>query len=210
MSSPKIVIVDYGMGNLRSVAQAVRKAAPEATVEISSDAQTVRSADRVVFPGQGAMPDCMRELQASGLEAAVRDAIANKPTMGLCVGMQMLFDRSYEGPTNGLGVFKGEVIRFDFGANLERLKIPHMGWNEVTQVRAHPVLKSIPSGERFYHVHSFYCAPTDASLTVTTTAYTNAFVSAVAKDNVFCSQFHPEKSGAAGLRVFRNFVDWQP
>jgi imidazole glycerol-phosphate synthase subunit HisH len=210
--APTIAIVDYGMGNLRSVAQAFTKAADHARVVITNDPQVVRNASRVVFPGQGAMPDCMAELKASGLESAVREAIASKPTMGLCVGMQMLFDHAEEGPTEGLHVFAGEVVRFKFD-NVKTeapLKIPHMGWNEVAIEKAHPVLKGIRHGERFYHVHSYYCVPKDESIVTARTNYGGSFVSAIAKDYMFCTQFHPEKSGPSGLQVFKNFSLWTP
>jgi imidazole glycerol-phosphate synthase subunit HisH len=213
---PTIAIVDYGMGNLRSVAQALTKAADHARVVITNDPQVVRSASRVVFPGQGAMPDCMAELKASGLETAVREAIASKPTMGLCVGMQMLFDHAEEGPTEGLHVFAGDVVRFKFDQlrSAAPLKVPHMGWNEVSIEtglgNAHPVFKGIRNGERFYHVHSYYCVPKDSSIVAARTNYGGSFVSAIAKDYVFCTQFHPEKSGPAGLQVFKNFSLWSP
>jgi imidazole glycerol-phosphate synthase subunit HisH len=204
-----IAIVDYGMGNLRSVAQAIRRAAPEANVLISGDADVVRKAQRVVFPGQGAMPDCMGELKKSGLESAVREAIANKPTIGLCVGMQMLFDHAEEGPTEGLHIFAGQVVRFRLD-DQPQLKVPHMGWNEVFIKHNHPVLSGIQSGERFYHVHSYYCVPANDDIVVTHTHYPNPFVTAIARDNIFCTQFHPEKSGTAGIQVFRNFTQWAP
>lgn len=206
----KVVVVDYGMGNLRSVAKALEHVRPDATVTISSDAQAVRAADRVVFPGQGAMPDCMKALQQSGLGEAVREACANKPFLGLCVGMQMLFQHSEEGDTPGLGVFRGTVRRFDFGANPERLKVPHMGWNEVAQTRSHPVWAGISDDARFYHVHSYYCVPEAAALTCGETHYGLGFTSAVASDNIFAAQFHPEKSSHAGLTLFSNFLQWKP
>jgi glutamine amidotransferase len=208
----KLVVVDYGMGNLRSVAKAFEFVARESKlpfdVSISSAPAAVDAADRVVFPGQGAMPDCMRYLRESGLEIAVRRAAADKPFFGVCVGMQMLFDRSDEGDTAGLGIIKGSVKRFlpvDHA-----LKVPHMGWNQVVQTSPRALWQDIPSGERFYFVHSFYCAPTEADTTAATTEYSGNFTAAIARANIFATQFHPEKSHRAGLQLYRNFLNWQP
>lgn len=210
----KIAIIDYGMGNLRSVHKAVEHVAPEHQVIVTSDAQVVAAADRVVFPGQGAMPDCMRELELRGLRDAVISASANKPFLGICIGEQMLFGHSEEGDVPGLGILPGNVQRFreavmkDAAGNA--LKVPHMGWNEVNHSKPHPLWKDIPNGERFYFVHSFHVVPADASLTAATTDYGVSFTSAVARDNIFAVQFHPEKSAQAGLQLLANFVGWQP
>jgi glutamine amidotransferase len=213
-----IAVVDYGMGNLRSVAKAIEHVAPEARVVVSGDADVIRAADRVVFPGQGAMPDCMRNLAESGLREAVLEAADSKPLFGVCVGEQMLFDWSAEGDTPGLGVLPGRVVRFPDAAMRQadgaRLKVPHMGWNRVRQVREHPIWAGVPDGAYFYFVHSFYAEPTvgagRADTTVGATDYGLAFTCAVARDNIFATQFHPEKSAAHGLRLYRNFVDWRP
>lgn len=210
----KIVVVDYGMGNLRSVAKAIEKVASAgALVRISSEAAVIAAADRVVVPGQGAMHDCMREFLACGLREAVHDAARNKPFLGICVGMQMLFDHSEEGDTDGLGFIQGKVRRFADGMpgpDGGRLKVPHMGWNEVNPVAGHPVWAGIEPGSRFYFVHSYYCEPADPAATAATTDYGLRFTSAAAQANIFSVQFHPEKSAAAGLRLLSNFLDWQP
>ena len=212
----KLVVVDYGMGNLRSVAKAFEFAAHEwqvpTIVKISSHASDIDSADRVVFPGQGAMPDCMRYLRESGLERAVRDAAARKPFFGVCVGMQMLFDRSEEGNTPGLGIFAGDVKRFQ--PQQPSQKVPHMGWNTITLESTNPstdeLFQGISSGERFYYVHSYYCAPQDAALATASTTYIQHFTAAVRRDNIFATQFHPEKSHRAGLTIYKNFLTINP
>jgi len=207
-----VAIVDYGMGNLRSVARAIEHVAPEARVQITGSAADIAAADRIVFPGQGAMRDCMRHLDESGLREAVLAAARNKPLLGVCVGEQMLFDRSEEGPTDGLGVFPGEVRRFngELFEGAERLKVPQMGWNRVRQTQSHPLWVGVPDNAYFYFVHSYYAAPTDPSLTAGQTDYGLAFTCAVARDNIFATQFHPEKSAALGLQIYRNFVHWNP
>jgi glutamine amidotransferase len=210
----KIVVVDYGMGNLRSVAKAIEKVAPAgALVTISSQADEVRGADRVVVPGQGAMHDCMREFMARELFGAVKEAAETKPFLGICVGMQMLFDHSEEGDTAGLGFIPGKVRRFAdgmLGADGARLKVPHMGWNEVYPTQAHPIWKGIAPGARFYFVHSYYCQPDHAEAAAATTGYGLNFTSAAAQANIFSVQFHPEKSAQAGLQLLSNFLDWRP
>lgn len=210
----KIVVVDYGMGNLRSVAQALSAVAPEASVVISGEAATIDSADRIVLPGQGAMRDCMKSLRESGVEEALLRAARTRPMMGVCVGEQMLFDRSEEGDTPGLGLLPGRVVRFALDGKLQpdgsRFKVPQMGWNRVKQVRAHPLWEGIPDDSYFYFVHSYYAVPADAADTIGETDYGAPFCCAVAKDNVVATQFHPEKSAAAGLRLYRNFVHWNP
>ena len=191
------------MGNLRSVQKALQHVAPEAEVEITADPARVRSADRVVFPGQGAMPDCMRSLKESGLGDAVGESARGKPFLGLCIGQQMLFDHSAEGETPGLGLVAGRVKGF---VRKPGLKIPHMGWNEVRQVAPHALWKGIDDGSRFYFVHSFYCEPAERAIAAGETDYPDAFTSAIARDNIFATQFHPEKSQAKGLQIYRNFA----
>jgi glutamine amidotransferase len=214
-----IAIVDYGMGNFHSVARALRFAAPDADIRVCNRAADIDAADRVVFPGQGAMADCMRTLNESGLRDAVLRAAQAKPLLGVCVGEQMLFESSEEGNTPCLALFPGVVRRFAGepfadgsvpADGAERLKVPHMGWNAVTQTRAHALWDGIPDGTHFYFVHSYYAAPSDSSLTVGETHYGVTFTCAVARDNIFAVQFHPEKSATHGLRLYRNFVDWQP
>jgi glutamine amidotransferase len=207
-----IAVVDYGMGNLRSVQQAVRKVAPNASVSVTDDAKVIASAGRVVFPGQGAMPDCMRELDLRGLRQAVLDAAHTKPFLGICIGLQMLFDHSAEGDVPGLGVLPGEVVRFTHNlkdAQGNKLKVPHMGWNQVHH-RDHVLWNGIVQDARFYFVHSFYVQPRDAGVVQATSDYPQSFVCAVARDNLFAVQFHPEKSAAAGLKLLQNFVNWNP
>lgn len=217
MSKIDIAVVDYGMGNLRSVSKAVEYVAQGKSVVVTSDAAQIEKAERVVFPGQGAMPDCMRELDARNLRNAILHAAANKPFFGICIGMQLLFDHSEEGDTAGLGIFQGDVKRFaiEHVPSEEKLKIPHMGWNEVYQSkndqnRPHILWHDIPDATRFYHVHSYYAAPLDTALTVGETEYPNRFCSAVARENIFATQFHVEKSAQAGLQLLRNFVYWKP
>ena len=207
-----IAVVDYGMGNLRSVQQALRAIAPEASIAVTTDPLVVARAERVVFPGQGAMPDCMRSLAESGVGDAVSEAARAKPFLGLCIGQQMLFERSAEGDTPGLGVFPGEVLAFADAAQTRAagFKIPHMGWNEVWQSRPHPIWRGIADGTRFYFVHSYYCAPKDPALPAATARYPHAFTAAIARDNIVATQFHPEKSSAAGLTLLQNFSSWTP
>ncbi len=254
-----IAVIDYGMGNLRSVQQALRNVAPDAVIAVTDDPRVVAQASRVVFPGQGAMPDCMHELDARGLRDAVLQAARSKPFLGICIGLQMLFEYSAEGDTPGLGILPGEVVRF--AGNLRdaqdnKLKVPHMGWNEVhhktltppnpdgatshstrppqngdqvagylpvgegtmaaptvggsPKVDEHPLWQGIPHDARFYFVHSYYVQPRDAQLVQATSNYPQPFVCAVARDNLFAVQFHPEKSQSAGLTLLRNFVNWNP
>ena len=209
-----IAIVDYGMGNLRSVAKALEHVAPSVTVRISSDPIEIRAAERIVFPGQGAMPDCMRYLRESGLEEAVRAAAASKPVLAICIGEQMLFDRSEEGDTPGLGLFAGNVVRFSDeamrAADGTRLKVPHMGWNRVRQTARHRLWDGIADGSWFYFVHSYFVIPRDAALVAGSTDYGQSFTCVVARDNIFATQFHPEKSAAAGLKLYENFTRWNP
>jgi len=211
----RIAVVDYGMGNLRSVQKAVEHVAAAGTsVVVTSEADELERADRIVFPGQGAMPDCMRELELRGLRPAVLAAAAKKPFLGICIGQQMLFDHSQEGDVAGLGIFAGEVRRFPDAAmhapDGSRLKVPHMGWNRVRQAKPHALWAGIADDARFYFVHSYYVDPRDADLVAGTTGYGLSFTSAVARANIFAVQFHPEKSAEAGLQMLRNFIAWQP
>jgi len=235
-----IAVVDYGMGNLRSVQQALHSVAPDASIVVTDDPKVLAQAGRVVFPGQGAMPDCMRELDARGLRGAVLDAARNKPFLGICIGLQMLFEHSAEGDVAGLGVLPGKVVRFASNLHDEagnRLKVPHMGWNQVHRINVdhpipegagtvalspsggkldrglggqHPLWADIEQDARFYFVHSYYVQPQDEQLVQATSCYPKPFVCAVARDNLFAVQFHPEKSAAAGLTLLRNFVSWNP
>ena len=207
-----VAVVDYGMGNLRSVEQALRKVAPAAEIAVSADAGVIANAGRVVFPGQGAMPDCMRELESRGLRDAVLQAARNKPFLGICIGLQMLFEHSTEGDVAGLGVLRGKVVRFAKDlrdAQGNRLKVPHMGWNRVHH-GDHALWNGIEQDARFYFVHSYYVCPQDASLVQGTSDYPQPFTCAVARDNLFAVQFHPEKSQTAGLKLLQNFVQWNP
>lgn len=210
----KIVVVDYGMGNLRSVAQALRAAAPEADVRISGEIAPIQEAERLVLPGQGAMPDCMRSLRESGLFEAVIKAAREKPVFGVCIGEQMLFDWSEEGNTPGLKLLPGKVIRFRLAGQKQPdgtpYKVPQMGWNRVRQTKAHPLWKNIPDNTHFYFVHSFYATPDNPAHQAGETTYGLPFCSAVAHENLFATQFHPEKSAQAGLQLYQNFINWNP
>ena len=208
-----IAVVDYGMGNLRSVSKALEHVAPGAEVKITARPADLRLARRVVVPGQGAMPDCMRELRERGLAEAVVEATRTKPFLGICIGLQMLFERSEEGGVEGLAVFPGVVRRFPRGLQDDsgsRLKIPHMGWNEVVQEMPHPLWSGIPDAARFYFVHSYFVEQGRENATSGRCTYGLPFTAAVARDNMFAVQFHPEKSQAAGLRLLQNFVQWRP
>jgi glutamine amidotransferase len=211
-----VAVVDYGMGNLRSVSQAVMHAAAGTGVEvvITRQPDAVRAADRVVLPGQGAMRDCMRELHDSGLKEAVLEAAAAKPLFGVCIGMQMLLEHSEEQDTPGLGLIAGRVRRFALEGAVQpdgsRYKVPQMGWNRVFQARPHPLWAGVADGAWFYFVHSYYAAPSDPHHSAGLTDYGSRFTSAVARDNIFATQFHPEKSADDGLHLYRNFLDWNP
>ena len=211
-----VAVVDYGMGNLKSVSQAVIKAAEGSGVNvvITQQADQVYAADRIVLPGQGAIRDCMRELRDSGMLEAVLDAAARKPMLGVCVGMQMLLDHSEEQDTPGLGLIPGTVKRFQLEGRLQgdgsRFKVPQMGWNRVRQEFAHPLWAGIPDESWFYFVHSFFAAPSEVRHSAGTTEYGERFTSAVARDNIFATQFHPEKSADLGLALYRNFLHWMP
>ncbi|MBV5292754.1 MULTISPECIES: imidazole glycerol phosphate synthase subunit HisH [Curvibacter] len=211
-----VAVVDYGMGNLRSVSQAVQAAADRAGVKviITSRPEEVRAATRVVLPGQGAMPDCMRELRESGLLESVLEAAATKPLFGVCVGMQMLLDHSAEGDTPGLGLIHGEVVKFDLAGRLQpdgsRFKVPQMGWNQVAQTQPHVLWADVPDNSYFYFVHSFYARPSDGRHSVGEADYGGRFTAAIARDNIFATQFHPEKSASHGLTLYHNFLHWNP
>ena len=209
---PDIAVIDYGMGNLRSVAKALAHVAPDRQVVVTSDAEVIKSAHRVVLPGQSAMPDCMAGLNESGLRATVLEVASDRPFLGICLGLQMLFDMSEEGPTLGLALLPGRVERFRQGGMIdlrgERLKVPHMGWSPVHQARAHPLWKGIEQDTRFYFAHSFHPVPDDPSLTAATSQYPTPFTCAIARANIFATQFHPEKSQRAGLLLLANFVAW--
>ena len=214
MAAGTIAVVDYGMGNLRSVWQALVKVGEGREVVVTADPSVVAAAERVVFPGQGAMPDCMRELEARGLRVAVIEAAQGKPFLGICIGLQMLFEHSEEGDVDGLGVFAGPVRRFPAEQMRTpsgvKLKVPHMGWNEVRQAKPHPLWKGIADGARFYFVHSYFVDPVDRACISGQTDYGIPFTSAVARDNIFAIQCHPEKSAQAGLALLANFIQWTP
>jgi len=207
-----IAVIDYGMGNLRSVSKALEHVAPAARVVVTADPDVILSAGRVVFPGQGAAPDCMREIQARGLKEVVEEAARTKPFLGICMGLQVLFGHSEEGDTPCFGTLPGRVLRFprelmhDTAGN--QLKVPHMGWNEVHQTGSHPMWAGIPDASRFYFVHSYYVEVGNPDLVAAFTLYPFSFTSAVAANNIFAVQFHPEKSQAAGLKLLANFVVW--
>ena len=217
----RVAVVDYGMGNLRSVTQAVVHAAAGTGVDVvwARTPQEVMDAERVVLPGQGAMRDCMRELHDSGMYDAVMHAAANKPLMGVCVGMQMLLDHSAEQDTPSLGLIPGEVVKFELAGQIQpdgsRYKVPQMGWNQVWQNTSegqpkHPVWGDVPDGSYFYFVHSYYAKPSDTRHSAGVTEYGQRFSSAIARDNIFATQFHPEKSAEHGLSLYRNFLHWNP
>lgn len=213
MQKVDIAVVDYGMGNLRSVSKAVEHVAAGKSVVVTSDAATIQRATHVIFPGQGAMPDCMRELESRNLRSTIIDVAKNKPFLGICIGMQLLFEHSEEGDTVGLGLLKGQVKRFAeklTDENGNKLKVPHMGWNRVYQTQPHALWNNIEDATRFYHVHSYYTAPQDGTLIAGESEYPNRFTTAIAYDNIFATQFHVEKSAAAGLQLLNNFVNWKP
>ena len=216
MDKIDIAVIDYGMGNLRSVSKALEHVAPSKSVLVTSNPDEVARAERVVFPGQGAMPDCIRELDARGLRHAVLEAAQQKPFLGICIGMQMLFEQSEEGNVPGLGLFKGSVKRFAAAdmkdANGDKLKVPHMGWNQVYQAdqASHALWNNIEDGARFYYVHSYYVQPQDSNIVSGYSQYPQRFTSEIAVYNLFAVQFHPEKSASAGLQLLSNFVHWAP
>lgn len=207
-----ITVIDYGMGNLRSVSKALEHVAPGARVSVTSGAAEILSADRVVFPGQGAAPDCMREIDARGLRPVILEAAKTRPFLGICMGLQVLFSHSAEGNTPCLGLFRGEVRRFPDATMRDahglRLKVPHMGWNQVRHTRPHPLWQGISDQERFYFVHSYYVIPEDPALVAGTCDYGAPFTCAAGSGNIFAVQFHPEKSQHAGLALLGNFTAW--
>lgn len=209
-----IAIVDYGMGNLRSVQKAFEHVAPAASIIVTSDPDVVRKAKRVVVPGQGAMRNCMHELETRGLREAVMEAAAHKPFLGICIGLQMLFEESEEGHIKGLNILSGKVVHFPAAAMAtadgQKLKVPHMGWNQVYQAIKHPLWEGIAEDARFYFVHSYYVETTDSASIAARSNYPFPFTCAVAKDNIFAVQFHPEKSQWAGLTLLSNFAQWTP
>jgi len=207
-----VAVIDYGMGNLHSIVKALQHAAPEVDVVCVSDADAILRADRVVFPGVGAIRDCMQALNQSGLADVIQQVAKSKPLLGICLGMQALLTDSEEnGGIKCLDVFPGHVVHFpeslkDSDGN--SLKIPHMGWNQVHQRQHHPLWTDIPQDSRFYFVHSYYAQPDDAAIMAATAQYPNAFTCALAQDNIFAVQFHPEKSQAVGLQLLKNFMHW--
>ncbi len=207
-----VAIIDYGMGNLLSVSKAFEHVAPGASIVVTSDPAVIAAAARLVFPGVGAMPDCIRELEQRGLIEAVKQAAAEKPFLGICLGMQALFAHSEEGDSAGLGLLPGNVRLFPLEAMKDadgnKLKVPHIGWNQVHQAAPHPLWAGIEDGARFYFVHSYYAEPAESEVVAGFTHYPFAFTCAVARNNLFAVQFHPEKSQAAGLRLLANFVTW--
>lgn len=213
MPAGTIAVIDYGMGNLRSVSKALEHVADGRSVVVTADPAVVAAAERVVFPGQGAMPDCMAELDARGLRQAVIDAAASKPFLGICIGEQMLFEHSEEGDVPGLAILPGQVRRFPDAAMVAAdgscLKVPHMGWNEVEQA-PHPIWSGIAQNARFYFVHSYFVVPDDGALEIGRARYGVPFTCAVARDNIVAVQFHPEKSARDGLQLLANFLAWRP
>lgn len=214
MNRLDIAVIDYGMGNLRSVDKAMAYVSPNATVKVTSDPDEILSAGRVVFPGQGAARDCMREIDARGLREVIVEAARSKPFLGICMGLQVLFEHSEEGDTPCLGILKGEVVRFPKEAmhddTGEKLKVPHMGWNNVHQAMAHPLWAGIEDGSRFYYVHSYFVQPALPDSVAGFSHYPFPFTCAVASGNIFAVQFHPEKSAQAGLTLLGNFITWDP
>ncbi len=209
-----IVVIDYGMGNLRSVSKAIEHLCPAGyRVVVSDDPAQIAAAERVVFPGQGAARDCMAAISDHQLNRAVLEAARSKPFLGICMGLQVLLEFSEEnGGTALLGLIPGQVRRFPggVGAQGERLKIPHMGWSPVQQCRDHPLWAGIPDQARFYFVHSYFVDPLERELASGESDYGTRFVSAIARDNLFATQFHPEKSADHGLQLLRNFITWRP
>jgi glutamine amidotransferase len=202
-----IAIIDYGIGNLRSVHNAVSFISPQTKSIVTSDPDVVAKADKVIFPGQGAMPDCVLQLDKRGLKESVIEAAKQKPFLGICLGLQMLFETSEEGNVSGFGLLPGTVKRFQLNKN-ERIKIPHMGWNKVHLSNPHPMWNQIDSDSRFYFVHSFYAEVKNKSLVMATSSHGEKFTCAIAKDNIFAVQFHPEKSSELGLKLLNNFISW--
>ena len=209
-----IVVVDYGMGNLRSVAKALVHVAPERAIVVSADPAVIRAAGGWCCRARARCPTACAALTRAACARSSTKRPRTRPFLGICLGLQMLFDRSEEGPTPGLGVLAGEVVRFDRDRDVvvtgNKLKVPHMGWSPVRQTRAHPLWAGIPDGSRFYFAHSYHPVPADPALTAGTTEYPAPFTCAIARANIFATQFHPEKSHRAGLQLLANFVAWEP
>lgn len=209
-----IAVVDYGMGNLRSVSKALEYVDSSAVVTVTSDPEIIRSATRVVVPGQGAMPHCMQALDDQGLRESVTEAARNKPFLGICLGLQMLFEESEEGNIPALGILPGRVKKLEpantASNNITKIKIPHMGWNQVQQTLEHPLWHGIDTGTRFYFVHSYYVVTNEPQIVAGSVDYPAPFTCAAARDNIFAVQFHPEKSHSAGLALLSNFLKWTP
>lgn len=210
---PKVAVIDYQMGNLHSMAKALERVAPRACIVVTSSPQEIKQADRVVFPGVGALADCMQALDTLGLRESVVRAAQEKPFLGVCLGLQALFEWSEEGETEGLGILPGKIVRFprDHRSRRgERLKVPHMGWNRVFPIREHPLWEGIPAGSWFYFVHSYYALPEKAATILATCEYGFDWTAATGGDNLFAVQFHPEKSQCVGLKLLENFINWNP
>ncbi len=206
-----VAVIDYGMGNLHSIAKALQHIPSKPTVQVTAQPDKILAADRIVLPGVGAIGDCMSALVNAELDQVVRQASKNKPLLGICIGLQIMLDESEEsGSTQCLGIFPGSVKKFtehmqDKHGNT--IKIPHMGWNSVSQ-KQHPLWKNIPDNSRFYFVHSYYASPDQPAHCVGTSEYPNTFTCALAQDNIFAVQFHPEKSQRHGLQLLENFISW--
>ncbi len=208
---PSVAVIDYGMGNLHSIAKALHFVAPANTIQVSADPDTIRQADRVVFPGVGAIRDCMAQLKHRNLIEVIQTISKKKPFLGICLGLQALLEFSEEsGSVECLGLFQGSVVRFENAFRTDRspLKIPHMGWNTVTQTQDHALWRGIPQYSRFYFVHSYHAETTDLNCIAATADYPGAFPCALARDNLFAVQFHPEKSQTMGLQFLQNFTTW--
>ncbi len=210
----KIIVVDFGVGNLRSVIQSLKKVAPDADIKISNEPNLILNADRIVLPGQGAMPDCMKSLKIKNLNDVLFEVLKNKPLLGICIGLQILFDYSNEGNTNCLGFISGKVNKFDLKGKKQPdgslYKVPQIGWNNVTQIKSHPMWIDIPDNSFFYFIHSYFVEPLERNIEVGQTCYGKSFCSAISYENIFATQFHPEKSALVGLQLYKNFVNWRP
>ena len=208
-----IAIIDYGMGNLKSVYQAISEVnnalQHKQEIIITADKAKIDSADKIIFPGQGAMPDCMQEIEKLNLKQTIINAAKNKPFLGICLGFQMLFTHSQEGNVDGLNIFAGKVVSFE-NNDSEKLKIPHMGWNNIyinqQNAAAKILFNNVENSTRYYFVHSYYVVPDDQNIIAATCNYGKDFACAIAKDNIFATQFHPEKSSASGLQIIENFL----
>lgn len=208
----RVAVIDYGMGNLHSVAKAVEHVGDNLQVSVTADEKTMLNADRIIFPGVGAMRDCMGEIKRLGIDDMLRRLVEDRPVFGICVGMQALMQHSEEnGGVDCIGLFEGNVVRFPkdmVGEDGDHLKVPHMGWNEVKQIGTHPMWNNIEDNSRFYFVHSYFVTPTSHDDVVGESAYPETFTAALAKKNVFAVQFHPEKSQTVGLQLYKNFLEW--